>query len=294
MSKKDTMETRGNVPVQDEQPYKGLPELLHGVRWTQHLFAILAEILILIAFAMSGMDVSLGGIMTNIGFLKWFWGAVFALGIDTSFVIAWVRVRQCVINQQWGALVWNIILALGMSFIVFQPVAIQLFQQALSLDFNSALAELGINLIILVYARAIVAVLLGAILAMTNVETGLIEQVEQCLPAQPKRRLIVVDRVLNKIAPVVDAQPAQSLNAQSGNEQVVIREEPVKQIAANRSTSLRIVETNTQLEPYERVKQVLSTHPDCSDRELGRLSGMAPATAKKYRTLLNQEKLQAM
>lgn len=288
------METRGNVPVQDEQPYKGLPELLHGVRWTQHLFAILAEILILIAFAMSGMDVSLGGIMTNIGFLKWFWGAVFALGIDTSFVIAWVRVRQCVINQQWGALVWNIILALGMSFIVFQPVAIQLFQQALSLDFNSALAELGINLIILVYARAIVAVLLGAILAMTNVETGLIEQVEQCLPAQPKRRLIVVDRVLNKIAPVVDAQPAQSLNAQSGNEQVVIREEPVKQIAANRSTSLRIVETNTQLEPYERVKQVLSTHPDCSDRELGRLSGMAPATAKKYRTLLNQEKLQAM
>ncbi len=90
--------------------YKGLPQLLHGVRWTQHLLAIIAEILILLSFAMSGMDANLGGIMTAIPWLKWLWAAMFALGIDAMFVIAWVRVRQCAGAHNWGSLFWNILL----------------------------------------------------------------------------------------------------------------------------------------------------------------------------------------
>ncbi len=82
------------------------------------------------------MDISLGGIMTNIPWLKWLWAAMFALGIDTMFVIAWVRVRQCAGAHKWGGLFWNILLAIGMSFIVFQPVAIQLLQQSLAISFD--------------------------------------------------------------------------------------------------------------------------------------------------------------
>ncbi len=184
--------------------YRGLPKVLHGVRWTQHLLAIIAEVLILASFAMSGLDVNVSGIMTNIGWLKWTWGAAFALGIDTSFVIAWVRVGRCATVHKWGALSWNLALAFGMSFIVFQPVAIQMLQQSLSISFNQALSDLGINIVILVYARAIVAVVLGAVLALTNVESAMEARAGISVNA-PKRRLILFDKVLDKIAPVVSA-----------------------------------------------------------------------------------------
>lgn len=267
--------------------YKNLPELLHAVRWWQHLLSIVAEILILASFAMSGMDVSLGGAMAHITWLSWIWGAAFALGIDTSFVIAWVRVRQCVINHHWGALTWNIILALGMSFIVFQPVAIQTLQQALGVSFAQSLSQLGINLIILVYARALVAVLLGAILAMTNVESAMSEQV---LTAQPKRRILFFEQVLNRIAPIVEQTNAQI-------EQVTVEQveqQPIKQIEAKQVTPLSIVPTNVELTPLERVEQCLLNSPDCSDRELGRLTGLAPATAKKHRSKIETAQRQAV
>ena len=72
-------------------------------------------------------------------------------------------------------------------------------QQALSIDFTQALNQLGINIVVLTYARAAVAVFLGAILAMTNVESEMVEQ-----PALgPKRRVVLLDNLLNRIAPVV-------------------------------------------------------------------------------------------
>ena len=50
---------------------------------------------------------------------------------------------------------------------------------------------------------------------------------------------------------------------------------------------------NVKSEKIERVRQVLKDKPACSLRELGRLSGLSAATAKKYKTLIEQECLQA-
>lgn len=153
--------------------YKGLGRALHWVRGAQHYGSIFAEGLILLAFAMSSVDVSIGGKLANIPALAWIWAAAFALGIDTSFILSWVRVREIFRDKKMKKrnLWWAILLALGMSFIVLQPVAIQQLQQGMGESFNAALANLGINLNFLVYARSGVAVLLGAVLAMTNVET---------------------------------------------------------------------------------------------------------------------------
>lgn len=106
--------------------YRGVPRLLHAVRWAQHVLAIVAEVLILLSFAMSGMDVSLGGVMANVPLLKILWAGMFALGIDTAFVLSWVRVRQSARTRHWLGLSWNILLASGMSIILFQPIAVQL------------------------------------------------------------------------------------------------------------------------------------------------------------------------
>jgi hypothetical protein len=149
------------------------------VRWSQHLLSIVAELLILLSFALSGMDVSLGGVLAGIPLVKVLWAAMFALGIDTAFALSWVRVRQCVSRRQWLSFAWNVLLALAMSLIVFQPLALQLLQQSLDLNFAQAVANLGINIVFLTYARSGVAVFLGAILAMTNVESAMVEQDKQ-------------------------------------------------------------------------------------------------------------------
>lgn len=86
-------------PTRDTDQYTGLSRLLHGVRWTQHLFSIVAEVIILLSFAMSGMDVSLGGVMASVPLLKILWAGMFALGIDTAFALSWVRVQQCALTR---------------------------------------------------------------------------------------------------------------------------------------------------------------------------------------------------
>lgn len=154
----------------ESENYKGLKQTLRVVRGVQNYAAVIAEVLILVAFAMSSLDVSIGGKLATIGGLAWVWAAVFALGIDTCFVLSWVRIRQVIATKRYGHLWYAIPLALGMSFIVFQPVAIQQLQQSLGISFSQALANLGVNLGFLVYARSFVAVFLGAILALTNSE----------------------------------------------------------------------------------------------------------------------------
>ena len=270
--------------------YGGLGRLLHIVRWAQHLLAIIAEVLILLSFAMSGMDVSLGGVMADIPLLKVLWAAMFALGIDTAFALSWVRVRQCVSNRQWLSFAWNILLALSMSLIIFQPIAVQLMQQTLNISFNQAVANLGVNIVFLTYARSGVAVFLGAILAMTNVESVMVERAEQG-NIQPKRKIILLERVLNKVAPVISGnteqttQPAQVTIAETIPAQPSVT--AVQDNADLRTIQLLRAQKVSKLDfsglgGYERVIKVLSLFPDVSDRELGKLSGMAAATAKKH------------
>ena len=314
------------LPRRDDA-YRGVPRLLHAVRWAQHVLAIVAEVLILLSFAMSGMDVSLGGVMANVPLLKILWAGMFALGIDTAFVLSWVRVRQSARTRHWLGLSWNILLASGMSIILFQPVAVQLLQQALSIDFTQALNQLGINIVILTYARAAVAVFLGAILAMTNVESEMVEQ-----PALgPKRRVVLLDNLLNRIAPVVTREektlelpesvdiaklptvklptvavpePTQLLSREQATAEVrSVVEQPQStaqasaQLLASNKQQTGCTETTPEerlakvrelnmdsLGAAERVTRIVALFPDMPDRELGRLSGVSAATAKKYRS----------
>jgi hypothetical protein len=52
--------------------------------------------------------------------------------------------------------------------------------------------------------------------------------------------------------------------------------------------------TNGDTEPLERVRQALNQEPGCSDRKLGRLTNLAPATAKKLREQIDAEQSAAV
>jgi hypothetical protein len=290
----------------DNAPYKGLGGFLHIVRWSQHLLAIIAEILILISFAMSGMDVSLGGVMASIPLLKILWAAMFALGIDTAFALSWVRVRQCINNRQWWPLAWNMLLALSMSIIIFQPIAIQLMQQTLDISFNQAVTSLGINIVLLTYARSAVAIFLGAILAMTNVEQPAVAST-QSTTVRPQRSLLWFVKMPQQAEPTIidetlpDNEQSVSDEGTPAAQATVSEEQSTPELTAVAQTDLSTTTTPEQraqqvseidfisLSAPERVTKVLELFPDLSDRELGKLSGVAAATAKKHRETLKTQ-----
>jgi hypothetical protein len=294
-------ETSGN-----NAPYKGLRGFLHAVRWTQHLLAIIAEVLILISFAMSGMDVSLGGVMASIPLLKILWAAMFALGIDTAFALSWVRVRQCINNRQWWPLAWNMLLALSMSFIIFQPIAIQLMQQTLNVSFEAAVTSLGINIVLLTYARSAVAIFLGAILAMTNVEQPGVAS-SQPSTLRPQRSLLWFVKTPQQSKPTIidetspdneqtlnnDDTPAAQITVseeQDTLELTTVAQTDISTTTTPEHRAQKVSEIDfTDLSAPDRVAKVLELFPDLSDRELGKLSGMSAATAKKHRETLKTQ-----
>lgn len=274
--------------MKTENEYKGLPTLLHRVRWTQHFFAIVAELLILLSFAMSAWDNSISGAMAHIPWMAWLWGGMFALGVDTCFVISWVRVRKCVNLRRWGAFVWNLFLALGMSGIVFPPVVIQMLQQSLNISFTQALSMLDMNIVVLVYARGAVATVLGAVLALTNVEGEMSSEVSSV--QRPRRRIVLLDRALDKIAPV-DTSTNGQVTVQVLD---TVAAQPVQLPAPKRPAQPRPVELLPVPTAYERVQTAIREHPDASDRQIALMSNVSPTTVGKYRKQVSSGQDEAM
>jgi hypothetical protein len=282
------------------------------VRWLQHLLAIIAEVLILLSFAMSGMDVSLGGVMASVPWLKVPWAAMFALAIDTAFALSWVRVRQHFVGRRWLAFVGNLVLAFSISFIIFEPISVQLLQQSLDLSFSQAVANLGINIVFLTYARSGVAVFLGAILAVTNTadEATSVKSV-----VIRRHRFVWFKRLWQRLRTIGQRQPALPIPVAVEKEQSALQVEAPSELSTTteqitshtpavitpaqpelprygtpEQRAARVSEVDlTDLSTHERIAKVLEFFPELSDRELGKLSGMSAATAKKYREALKAQ-----
>ena len=227
--------------------YKHLPELLHKVRWSQHLASIIAEVLVLLAFFTSGLDIGLGGMLAVNPVVRWVWSWVFARGIDTLFIVSWVRVRT--VGKSWNQL-WAVPIALAMSVVVFQPVVVQLLQSSLEIDFKTAIAMLGFNVVALVFMRSLVSVVLGAVLALTNVETPQPEPEQQATPVA--------------IEPQPDATTVQEVIP------------PSRQIP-------QLVRSNYQ----DVVTEAIKSNPKLSNVAIAKQLGISEVTGGRYRRKLN-------
>jgi len=131
----------------------------------------------------------------------------------------------------------------------------------------------------------------------------------------PRRRVILLDGLLNRIAPIIgeDTPPADGGNGDTTELQlpapVPIIEDiseqptlklpvvpmhvlaPVEQPAIRTETTPQEREAQVRylelsgLSSAERVARVYTLFPHISDRELGKLSNVSAATAKKYRVV---------
>lgn len=132
---------------------------------------------------------------------------------------------------------------------------------------------------ILTYARAGVAVLLGAILAVTNIESAQApEQVKQ-RSAQPKRRLGMLDKLLDKVAPIEPVQ-SEPIEPQIEPQNLAIEPHPLKLVNTQKNGS-----SNKKQLVYD----VLSQNHQTTVTELVQTTGVTKGYASMMRKQFLEE-----
>lgn len=263
--------------------YPGLNGLSYGIGYLEQALSILSEPLLIGCSALAVIDFITGGGILAIPFFSYLWASALAIAVTACFIVTWRRALRAFTQNRYVAGFFLAIMGGLLGVVDWTAVATQSLQQAMHMGFAQAITDLGFDVFYITNIRAGVAIAMAVVVAISNHSAVTTAQA-------PKRRLAAWDGLLNRIAPVVDEQAAKS-------EQAV--EQPARPTEIERrevkhQDRLKVVNLKGDTEPLERVKRALEQKPDCSDRELGRLAKMAPATAKKLRGVVERENEQAM
>jgi hypothetical protein len=269
--KKEKLSLDGNYP--------GLNGISWGIGYLEQTLSVISEPLLLVCAAIAVIDSITGGHLMEIGLINYTWAAALAIAVTACFIVTWRRSFRAFGYNRYGAGIGLAFLGSLLGLVDLAAIAIQALQQTLNISFAQALAMLNLNIVVMTYIRSFVAIAMAVVVAVSNNTAVTAAQA-------PKRRLAFLEKALDTLASVVSdetAQPAQTVITPS-------TEQEVEQRVPKQSARLHIVEPSTDGQPLERVKRVLSVEPDCSDRRLGALTNLAPATAKKYRQMLHQQR----
>jgi hypothetical protein len=271
LPQKEKMSLDGNYP--------GLNGLSWAIGYAEQFLAIISEPLLIVCAALAVVDFMTGGRLLALPLLNYTWAGSLAMAVTACFIVTWRRaIKACTLNR-YGVSIGLALLGIILGIVDFAAVAVQALQQTLNISFAQALALLNLNVVVITYTRAGVTIAMAVVVALSNHAAVTTAQA-------PKRRLAFLEKALNKVAPIVSSEETPIA-------QEIITPDPeqeVEQRAEKQSARLHTVETSIDEKPLERVKQVLRMEPDCSDRRLGALTNLAPATAKKYRQMLNQQR----
>jgi hypothetical protein len=286
MSKKAAaIEQPKAAKVSLDNDYPGLNGFKYAIGYLEQALNITSEPLLAACFVIAVIDVMTGGHLMDIELISYTWATALALAVTANFIITWRRSATALHLNRYGTSITLAILGVLLGIVDCAALAIKGLQQMLNIPFAQALTWLYLNPVLMVYIRSVVAVSILVVVALSN-------HLAITTAQAPKRRLALWDKALNKLAPEVSDETVQPLEQEVSTPEA---KQEIEQVAATQSARLHIVGTNPvqprlDAPPLERVRQVLSSEPDCSDRRLGKLSGMSAATAKKYRSLLEQER----
>lgn len=304
--------------------YPGLETLSFCIAWLEQLLAILSEPFLIACASLAAMDFVTGGKLLAVPIITYIWAGSLAVAVSACFIVTWRRAITALAFNNYGAAAGLGLLGLVLGVVDWSAVDVQSLQQTLGISLPSALAMLGLNIALLTHLRAAVAISMAVVVSISNHTAVTTAQA-------PRRRVVLFDRILNQVAPVVSDEIEQSQlqviitqeieqhMSKLSSEQVEQLEQHVSSLSSDYMSSEQIEQSEqerNQLErdpeqvlkqierdkhrlsseqskrlsiddiAIERVREVLSTDPGCSDRELGRQAGLAPATAKKYRLLI--------
>jgi hypothetical protein len=260
--------------------YPGLNSLTYAIGYLEQALSILSEPLLIGCSALAVVDFITGGGILALPLFTYLWASALAIAVTACFIVTWRRALRAFGQNRYVASFFLALLGMLLGLVDWTAVATQSLQQALHIGFVPALRALGVDVFWITNIRAAVAISMAIVVAISN-------HTAVTTAHAPKRRLAAWDSLLDRIAPVVEQQPAH-VPAQIEQEREQQRRE------SKRQERLKVIHLKGDTEPLERVRRALEQEPGCSDRQLGRLTQMAPATAKKYREMLTHSREQAM
>lgn len=287
MNKKGTQQQAQEAKVSLDGQYPGLNGLSWAIGYLEAALAIISEPLLIGCASLAVIDFITAGRLLAIPFIMYLWAGSLAIAVTACFIVTWRRAIRAFSAHYYGAGIGLGLLGLALGVVDWAAIDVQSLQQTLGVSFISALAQLNLNIIFITHVRSAVAIAMAVVVAVSN-HTAVSTAVA------PKRRLVFLDKMMDKIAPVVDAATVQS--------QVVVGEvhapADVPLLAQSVQSSsvqpVRPTELKAVPEPIERVRQALSAAPDASDRQIAKLSNVSPTTAGKYRKIIESGQSEAV
>jgi hypothetical protein len=286
MSKKDkqqTAEPPQKAKMSLDGSYPGLNMLSWSIGYLEQFLAIISEPLLIVCAAIAVIDFMTGGRILALPLLMYTWAASLAIAVTASFIVTWRRAIRAFTLNYYGVSISLALLGSMLGVVDWAAIDVQSLQQTLGVPFVEALAQLNLNIIVITHIRSAVAIAMAVVVAVSNHNAVTTAQA-------PKRRFVFIEQALNKLAPIVSSEETLLAHRLITEASEQVR----KQGEEQHSPRLHIVEAKAAIPSLEKVKQALTVEPTCSDRRLGKLTNLAPATAKKYRLVLEQERSQAM
>ena len=289
--------------------YPGLNGISYAIGYLEQFLAIVSEPLLMACAAIAVVDFLTGGKLLTLPALAYTWASTIAIAVSACFIVTWRRSFKAFVCNRYGVSIGLALLGLVLGLVDWAAIDVQSLQQAIGINFSQALAQLNLNIELITHIRSAVAIIMAAVVALSNHTAVTTAQA-------PKRRLALLDKVLDKIAPVVDEQSKQEVLAESeqqGTETAISSteqepeqdsEQPGEQISEQEPVTDRLPVVNARPsnsrkvlaftsksngDAAKRVRKALKVNPGATLTELARKANVSRGYASQIRAQVLKE-----
>jgi hypothetical protein len=256
--------------------YPGLNGLSYLIGYLEQLLAILSEPLLIGCAALAVVDFITGGRLLELPAIMYVWAGSLAIAVSACFIVTWRRCIRAATLNYYGAAAGLAIMGVALGLVDWAAIDVQSLQQTLGISFTNALAQLDLNIILITHLRSGVAIAMAVVVAISNHTAVTTAQ-------RPARRLILVERLLDRIAPVVESAPPGG---------VTIQEQAPALLQIEQESSVENLPPIFQprFESKEAIiARLLRENPQLTDLELSAQAGCHIRTAQKWSAKYREE-----
>ncbi len=152
--------------------------------------------------ALAVVDFITGWRLLELPAIMYVWAGSLAIAVSACFIVTWRRAITAFTLNYYGAAIGLCIMGIALGLVDWAAIDVQSLQQTLGVSFTNAMAALNLNINLITHLRSGVAIAMAVVVAISNHTAVTTAQ-------RPARRLLFVEAVLDKIAPVVDTQVDQ-------------------------------------------------------------------------------------
>lgn len=251
----------------NQEQYPGLNTLSYCIGFLEQFLAILSEPLLIACASFAVIDFVTGGQLLRLPAITYLWASSLAIAVSACFIVTWRRAIYALTSNHYGAALGLAVLGSALGLVDWSAVDVQSLEQTLGVSFVSALTLLHLDIITLTHVRSAVAISMAVVVAVSN-------HTAVSTATAPKRRLVLVDKVLDAIAPVVEV---------TSDERPLQIEAPDNDVAIDEQDTSEMPIYNGRFESKEQaVADALRRLPGAPIEQIAQEAGCSPRTAQRW------------